>query len=81
MTFAHFTEFIKALSIMDYVKFFAVVALVLVALWVYLEKHKIKAKEATSVAEIGLKGGKVKEASAIVQVGMLAAALAFLLKK
>ena len=74
MIFAHFTEFIKALSIMDYVQFFSVIGLVLVWLWVYLVKHRIKAKESTDVA-------KITESSKVVQVGMLAAAIAFLLKK
>lgn len=76
-----FIEFLKQVNIMEEQRFWAIIALFMMALLVYLVKYKIKAKESTDVEKIKLKEVQVKEVSNVLQVGICAASIAFLMQK
>lgn len=80
MSAGDFIEILRQVNTMEEQRFWGVIALCLVALVVYLVKHKVWAKATIDVAGIKAKETGLKEASSIVQVGVLAAALAFIAK-
>ena len=58
MTFGDVTEFLKVLTAMDYVKFFSVLAVIVVGFFVWLAKHKNHSESTVAVAktEVGKAG-------------------------
>lgn len=80
MIAADFIEILKQVNIMEEQRFWGVLALFLVGLVIYLQKHRVKAKERTDVAEIESNSAKLKEVLKFGKVAMIVGAITFIAK-
>ena len=73
MTLGDVTEFLKALTAMDYVQFFSILAVIIIGFFVWLAKHKSHNDANVTIA-------KTQSTSDVVKVGIFSTALVVIAK-